>query len=1729
MNTPVDANDAIAEATNYFHSISSISVPLATSGIAYIFFTVFLTALRESQDYSAGIFEKCKELGSDTKNIFVIAPYMLFVGLHAFASHAIANWKYYFLCGLVITGAKVTAAYHSEMLEGFDMISTKYTLPFYNDVILPTLNVMRLLFDIFICWFDMLVQLYRLYGIETLKLLAHCESANYQNQVNKAVTLIETPYNSMVNFIISKGKDEFEYEAIVSALTNFTLTFQPLADCMCHDLSFTTEMVLTSVALDDLGRAIDKLLNAITVDMPRVIIKFLADLIDSGGVYECDTLECKITRPPDFSLTTQHICESSFYSGLWIDEVLQIIFDTFFDPLTDFNLPPLANLLSPLPCAIAQVLKLVADALFHVDLVFDGTNYFKYMDFVPPQNTLLNISVGFDDFFQAFGNDFTDEVGASLSGTTETVIRVYNFSILVTQIFITDVTFQDGTNPQLVDFINTYDYQPMRVSWDKAIRALTDLASKAQEQLGQAIYNLLKAIDQLAFVLWRILINLLEDIMSYILGPFESELNIFYSYWLNFIGYSTDIIKFISPNPDNCYYPAYDDRSTGQTPQYRPFFCCVGAFIKSVDFMVVDFTQGLIHIVITFAKTGASVGSLIDQMVTDMDTKIVVDFDNIIKTMSGMATSPFPQTCSATPSATYQNRLADVSVSFLNVTSGPMRLVVVLMKVAQKLKNNPHPTNSQISDIVCIIIKGFYDVSIGAFFNICSKLALLTDCFVGNGASSFGEGLWELFGWDSNYSANFRVVLCVVTNALLDFITGLVNMFNGLIANIFDMLDWIECSFNQLKRMNGIFAGDQVFCAKIRIDFEHFSADFSYYHGKDKSTGPCEGNYHIKIPNLFMNIGSVPSTISSIFTNIFGFQAGGCSPPFTAKLDSNSMRSYAQSAIISTDDIVTAIASTNYTITPDSICYSLMMMLNDSSTSQWEKNYVDSELAKCIFAEMGSVIVNAGIGYPIFDKDAFYDVRALMNSTRRFIDLITPVVYYSSIYSDGLTNDTWAEFVVHYNVTNPFTISAGGQYLPLISNIYSFFGGLFNTANNLFMGSNQLTPTQFLDSMDVIYQAVNTYGWDVWMEEGGLLDMLINPGGLNTTSVSSSASMALDYSRQNNKQQQQQQYSGLQGEHLMITSGSGVTTNVTQFQNFIATQINATKAWWSVFSTAKTERVKRNRRAMFDISDILSHKFKDGKERAALKTHIKAGKAELLTAMESNGANNTIDMNDVLILHDGDGKPWRNVTAGQLLYSKSNQLLRPMVSYTNTIGEICVPNTDACVNCTLLKNIIDDIVTMVCKCIAESQQGVSITEAYNHGKQKNIPLSKPHLFNGGADSTLMDETDKGFNLNTAALYLYDKVLGTDLVTFATGLGSFFTNTNTSDTNSVYFWLFAGMTCDWETQLDCTEGASGFGLTYAIYYVIPFYCILTAITILIFTPTTQFTLYLWLSVPVTIMASAYLYSPMCFPAVPMCVADDIYHIFQNYGVECIGWGTIIPGMTSEVCPGKSQDYTRAFVECQKSPFYFKDGFRNVFYLIEKFQPSVNTYLRTTESAALSWIRDVLRQQISFPFPPGETTKQFDSCNNITMMNMAAVILWLILAATIAALFLMVLASFLSAVFRALTTLITVAILGLKTVYHSPLAERSKFYTDVGEIFGGSSKQTAQAFGAAKMENNQNGGSANNNIKQKNTTSYYKELSDEEQQQLSDDDGYVLGSIYPNADLVARRPKEYDATS
>lgn len=829
-------------------TLLAVSLAGALIGYFYILFAVVLkNAERKESDLKTPA-EFMRAILLTLLTLLIILPTALWAAFAAIGNHVFTNWPLYAGLSVIVLTADLVADHHKALLETYDKINTEFWVPIYSDGIVVADNVVRIFYDIVICWWNLYLQLFNIFFQETVRILIDCTVVNWEDVAEAVVILIEAPYEAFIQFVADSGEERFDLERIYAAGGVLLGALFDIGECSCTDLGFFWNWAKEIVQSTNLHKALDRLGN-LPADFFRPVIKFLFELFGNFPTpFSCPPsgaprIACIIAREPKWDMMFDDATEFFKFSGFWIDDILRATLDIFFDYTSAFSastIPLIGYYAAIIPNWALRVIQISMDIITHVDLVFTD-NYLRYVDFTLPVQELFCLSLGFEDFWTRISmGSGVPELALLGSGTA----KIFN-STLETYIFYSRLSQTALFNTlDLPDFIDDYDYDPIWQQYSDGWGDIVAFARFLDVELGDFIEFRFRR-TQTWFQIWitifvhlpTLTVGTLTEVGDFMTNELDPLIEQFREESRNYAAAGGNLVRQIgqfSPVEPCPNVPLTAPESVTDAFEDKEFFCCLGDLIHS--FFLLQ-TEGRITVLEFFSQIVAIRGLTITLLgvlntLVDRYDRILARADGLINgfgclfpaSLLNYVACPnsdgidnildaFPDTTTLLDPGSEQvsNVLRRPFTDVLNITFvTTLRLQRIVVVCLRELVDSGYSA-SGITRAICCLLIGLYDISVAIITKVVQSVINIFVCFVDAGFSENDNDrnfvLWDLFGWDGlsvgnpNSVINLRDELCVVIDAILVAVEFLVTIVNAAEAFFIDAINFLESIF-----VNGLTA-----------------------------------------------------------------------------------------------------------------------------------------------------------------------------------------------------------------------------------------------------------------------------------------------------------------------------------------------------------------------------------------------------------------------------------------------------------------------------------------------------------------------------------------------------------------------------------------------------------------------------------------------------------------------------------------------------------------------------------------------------------------------------------------------------------------------------------------------------------------------------------------------------------------------------------------------------------
>jgi len=358
-------------------------------------------------------------------------PSALGTALGNIFAHIQSNWKLYLVSLAALTLAFGWMSKQDVVLKGYDAYETEVVYPFNREILLPTLNVLRLFYDGVVCWFNLAAGVGRYIRWAALVVAYDCSIYNKDATIAAAAKIPLLPINATNKFFLSGFSENWDVEPTMKAMADTLTTFQPMFECQCEAIFPVVPMfldqdygVFQSSRLHGLP---DVYLN-LGVELARTHISAVLDIVEQvGGKCQNETRDCLVERGPKYGRTADLTCMVSTHTLDLVDDTINAVLKGLEEAPWNVVLPWPKNprvfgLLAVPICYATDIIYIFADTLTHIDLFFTlpGENYAAEIEIERPISRLYNVS----DLIQAIGDDLGTEITEDVACIFSRFIRL---------------------------------------------------------------------------------------------------------------------------------------------------------------------------------------------------------------------------------------------------------------------------------------------------------------------------------------------------------------------------------------------------------------------------------------------------------------------------------------------------------------------------------------------------------------------------------------------------------------------------------------------------------------------------------------------------------------------------------------------------------------------------------------------------------------------------------------------------------------------------------------------------------------------------------------------------------------------------------------------------------------------------------------------------------------------------------------------------------------------------------------------------------------------------------------------------------------------------------------------------------------------------------------------------------------------------------------------------------
>lgn len=1483
------------------------------------------------------------ELGDALGQIFLDLGLLILAAVQFFqlifsavVFNIISNYKVY---GLIVATCFVVegnTSFQTQFYQTGDYISTNFGQPFYQAIVIVVANAIRAIWNIIIPWYNAVAYIQRFSYLEPLKVWAACSSMDWQALVNNFVTSLQAIFTSVGNFIGSQGGDDLN---VSGPLGYWYMNFQILTNawvCTCADFSFMTTIQAEILNLSSFHDVIDRGIN-IVIGLIRTFLQPCLQLITNGpNLFLCNEgnstqiLNCQLMRPPLFrrEVTIRDQLMIRFFD--MIDDIISIFFSVFFG-LTPEEIPRFGPIISGAINGIAEIQYLVFNAIVHIDLVFGPTNFLKYSDLNAPLIEFYNISHGLVNFWGTWQQNFTDDIGGFQASLFNVSLDTLNFTMQFARELFTDTG-------NINNFLVTYDTSQFQTDLISAQDYAEALAQQINQQLGSLLKRLIYALQTFLNAFTYTLVHIeqfpgnTQDIINEFDIYFQALRAAAIQFGNCFRQYDQPLCTFVDP----------DALIPTQPTDELSFSCQWGNLMQSLFVVIIDFISTIADTIaglIINGFTNEYMGFLIAHGPLNLGLTIIPEITLVVDAIAGIGSTPYysigfcPSAPNGVPNPPYTviGNVRNVIFAVGNLTIGFLYDVNALIQTVGVWiapdQFNPMPMSCPATGpltvqeiMLCNMILAFYDTTVGNLGYLGVSIYDTGACVFGgivSGPFSIAVTIWQDFGWD--YPQSLRFQLCCILTEMVNAFSFFLGLFTGNATQVYNalvmFLQPIICPISLLITAIGEVVIDINLVPGAFLQVTNgigtcISSIFSII-------GPCiascvSGHFNCDNCNAPSACYFSVTTFPAIATPDFA----SCPPIAKRHLESYSdpiwyfeITRNENGTSINLPDLYRN--STYWYNDPmNGTCGDLRNSIRAYELENKTKTLgirllLKNDLVMCYVSYRTAYLINTLFMAPnetfrIVDNDFLYDKMKFFHTIYNFLRggyHIIGFQYYKLTGIDSNVTTHWNTYVVQNSLSHvaqrfgliaDFLLSSetrNGYKSPFSGIIHAYeliwrytLGTWRNHQKNLLYISQQ--KRTILDKRFETWESTFYTFYDAFMNSDQIApyrDDLNN--GL--------------------------QYYSTMGMNKWIEMNRRADSIPQVARNRYGAMLMAKRfsAIWNIFF-GEGQREKRN-----------SEERKIPMKGLVIRT-------------------NEIEIDR---------------------YPQVAKRQFPTPNFTDWQPCLVIDGVNLCFNCTVVNNIMDTLIQTLIEAYFESEAAINVQTSffesetrYIQNEQNSMSLNlfgntiplHPHVWAGPGyvirngvrinvtnnspywdalnafrDSYISSHTleafpipnqNVGINFNRIIINILSWLSTVDLLNSLSVLFTFISNTNTSDPNGLFFWLFFLLNCEYNSEHLCNGNAifPGLGLPTSIgVSVITLVTMAFAIEVVIGMGMTL-AIVLLILFPILCITLAYGTSPFCMavviatsvpeigyfpiilPIIPNCLANDLFVIFQYFNRDCI---------------------------------------------------------------------------------------------------------------------------------------------------------------------------------------------------------------------------------------------------
>jgi hypothetical protein len=323
------------------------------------------------------------------------------------------------------------ALYHHDSAISFaDRQYKCKILPAAETFFMPFQNYVRMMYDMTMGAGITAARMAGFYNGGWLKILITCPLSGIRDMFLAVGSFSSNFFNSYVNWQSDPLKNEFDGRAPARDFARMVRSFHPILTCLCKRLEPVWDAITNIFMHEPFYDAVHYLINSL-LELFQMITTTIADIFGRKRNYDrWNTSRADPEYPddyisdgkeddgrPNFTHTTDTLCDFAGSAGKWVDAVVQDNVDGIIILFSGkpFTIPPLGCIISHPICGVSAILEVTLNSIVRADRLVDPDVSEKYLKFDKAESW-------FDRWSACLGNVFPQ---ASLACGIKNFVRAF--------------------------------------------------------------------------------------------------------------------------------------------------------------------------------------------------------------------------------------------------------------------------------------------------------------------------------------------------------------------------------------------------------------------------------------------------------------------------------------------------------------------------------------------------------------------------------------------------------------------------------------------------------------------------------------------------------------------------------------------------------------------------------------------------------------------------------------------------------------------------------------------------------------------------------------------------------------------------------------------------------------------------------------------------------------------------------------------------------------------------------------------------------------------------------------------------------------------------------------------------------------------------------------------------------------------------------------------------------